>query len=118
MSFLVDVEEGRIWKRHIDHLKIRYLTELITEFNETTIDNPVVSDSIAVESPSTQANHDTSSTAPTPSEASDIPGSRETQSSAVISSSPTRSISPVQNHQVPMPRQSTLIRNAPECLRF
>ena len=44
VSFLVDVGEGRTWKRHIDHLKICDLTEPTTE---STIDNSVVSDSIA-----------------------------------------------------------------------
>ena len=31
VSFLVDVGEGRTWKRHIDHLKVRDLPETVAE---------------------------------------------------------------------------------------
>ena len=36
LTFLVDVGEGRVWKRHIDHLKLRELLDAVSGVQEDT----------------------------------------------------------------------------------
>ena len=122
MSFLVDVGEGRAWKRYLDHLKIRDLPEPLQEVSPEEVSAEVVEAVPTLMEPSTAVLVTvTPSRTEVPDHAAPISIPVDQRSPMATSPSVTPSTtqsSPTQTCLVPVPRQSTWLCNKPDYLSF
>ena len=121
VSFLVDVGEGKTWRRHLDHLKVRDLPEPVAELAPDVPDNPVMEYGRALEEPGLGA--------PAPARTANdhslpvLVPIDPSSPAGTASSSPARTYSPAQTPPaqtptVPALRRSARPHNMPDYLRY
>ena len=117
VSFLVDVGEGRTWRRHLDHLKVRDLPEPVAESAPVEVpDDAVVEPGPALGEP------DVIAPGPATPDRIAVPA-RGNSPPVGTASSPTQTPAPIQTppaqiRPVPAPRRSTRSHNMPDYLRY
>ncbi len=116
VSYLVDVSDGRTWRRHIDHLKIRNLPEPMTELSENT-DEQFLESEVAVEPPIMPAVHGQTTDLSSEDSLSPMDNRAAIVPEAHVETNRDSSDLPAQTEPPPMPRRSTHIHHPPDYLR-